>query len=152
VLASFHWTNPGLLFRVLLKSECRLLGGISSAHGPERWIDGGVRLTCVRPGEEHPLHLPSGLVRRLRKLELTDSNCSRSRGEGVDAGGPRRHVSGGGARFLPPQTSRHQLQLRRLGGAAPRHRDGLRAVPTGSGLQLQEVPPLQYQRSAQLFY
>lgn len=74
--------------------------------------------------------------------------CPFFRGEGVDGVGPQQSGSGDSAGLRRSPATRHQVQLQRLGRAAPRHRIGLRAVPTGSGLQLQEVPSLQHQRSA----
>lgn len=59
--------------------------------------------------------------------------------DGVDTQQPG---SGHHPRLLAPETVRHEVQLQRLGRAASGHRVGLGAVPTGSGLQLQEVPSL----------
>lgn len=79
------------------------------------------------------------------------------RGEGVDGVGARRPGSRDGSGLRAEPAARHQVQLQRHGRAAPRHRVGLGAVPAGSGLQLQEVPPLQHQRcrftpAAVIFY
>lgn len=66
----------------------------------------------------------------------------------MDGVGTQQPGSGDGAGLRLAPAARHEVQLQRLGRAAPRHRIGLRAVPTGSGLQLQEVASLQHQRSA----
>lgn len=78
------------------------------------------------------------------KLPLTCC-CSLSslfRGEGVDGVGTQQPGSGDGAGLRHAPATCHQVQLQRLGRAAPCHCIGLRAVPAGSGLQLQEVPSL----------
>ena len=68
------------------------------------------------------------------------------RGPGVDGAGPQQQCSSEGAGLLPPEALHHEVQLQRLAGAAARHSNGLRAVSTGSGVPLQEVPALQHQR------
>lgn len=70
-------------------------------------------------------------------------SCREKGVDGSDARRPsRRHGSG----LLSAQTARADVQLQHLGSAAPGHRFWIGAVPAGSGVQLQEVPPLQHQR------
>lgn len=71
---------------------------------------------------------------------------SASREKGVDGSGARRPGRRHGPGLLSAPASRDEVQLQRLGGAAPGPGVRVGAVPAGGGVQLQEVPPLQHQR------
>lgn len=62
------------------------------------------------------------------------------REEGVDRAVPQQHSSGHSSDLIPSETSRHDFQLQRFGRTTTCHRIWVGTVPTGSGLQLQEVP------------
>ena len=84
-------------------------------------------------------------------LCVSVSSCA-FRGQGVDGAGPQQQCSSEGAGLLPPEALRHELQLQRLAGAAACHSNRLRAVSTGSGVPLQEVPALQRMGSVQAIF
>lgn len=63
--------------------------------------------------------------------------------DGPDARQPRRRHGSG---LLAAPASRDEVQLQRLGRAAPGRGVQVGAVPAGGGVQLQEVPALQHQR------
>lgn len=84
--------------------------------------------------------------KRLRRPwadRLTTFTC---REKGVDCSDARRPSRRHGSGLLSAQTTRQEVQLHRLGRAAPSHRVWIGAVPAGGGVQLQEIPPLQHQR------